>query len=210
MSTKQMRKQEKAEGKKKKLEALQNSVIGEALENNVVEEPLTIETVELEEANLETKEKLVNLTSLLAELLVDKSRLEKIKIDLNLDGKFVELLKSINLLFPNLFTEMDASLKDIVSDKVIDSKDVPKLIVLIKNVYKKFNDSKEFKKINNISVGDSINFIKNLLLLLIELEYIKVDDKDSVILIIDLCIDLLTTSVDVTEGIIDKIRSCFC
>ena len=105
---------------------------------------------------------------------------------------------------------MDESLKDIVSDKVIDSKDVPKLIVLIKNVYKKFNDSKEFKKINNISVGDSINFIKNLLLLLIELEYIKVDDKDSVVLIIDLCIDLLTTSVDVTEGIIDRIKSCFC
>ena len=202
MSTKQMRKQEKAEGKKKKLEALENSI--------VTKEPLTIETVDLEEANLETKEKLVNLTSLLAELLVDKSKLEKIKIDLNLDGKFVELLKSINLLFPNLFTEMDESLKDIVSDKVIDSKDVPKLIVLIKNVYKKFNDSKEFKKINNISVGDSINFIKNLLLLLIELEYIKVDDKDNVVLIIDLCIDLLTTSVDVTEGIIDRIKSCFC
>lgn len=202
MSTKQMRKQEKAEGKKKNLEALENSI--------VTKEPLTIETVDLEEANLETKEKLVNLTSLLAELLVDKSKLEKIKIDLNLDGKFVELLKSINLLFPNLFTEMDESLKDIVSDKVIDSKDVPKLIVLIKNVYKKFNDSKEFKKINNISVGDSINFIKNLLLLLIELEYIKVDDKDSVVLIIDLCIDLLTTSVDVTEGIIDRIKSCFC
>lgn len=175
-----------------------------------INEPLTIETVELEEVNLETKEKLVNLTSLLADLLIDKSKLEKIKIDLNLDGKFVELLKSINLLFPNLFTEMDESLKDIVSDKVIDSKDVPKLIVLIKNVYKKFNDSKEFKKINNISVGDSINFIKNLLLLLIELEYIKVDDKDSVVLIIDLCIDLLTTSVDVTEGIIDRIKSCFC
>ena len=82
-------------------------------------------------------------------------------------------------------------------------------MVLIKNVYKKFNDSNNFKKLFKITIEDSINFIKNIILILIELEHIKVKDKDNVVIIIDFCIDLLTTSIDVTETVLSKLGSCF-
>mgnify|MGYP007000435496 len=68
---------------------------------------------------------------------------------------------------------------------------------------------KKLNSIKKITIEDSINFIKNLFLILIELEHIKVKDKENVILIIDLCIDLLTSSVDVSSTIIDKLKECF-
>ena len=55
----------------------------------------------------------------------------------------------------------------------------------------------------------TINFIKNLILILIELDHIKVNDKDNIVLIIDLCVDLLTTSIDFSDSLIDKIKGCF-
>ena len=99
---------------------------------------------------------------------------------------------------------------DIIADKVIDSNDIPKLIVMIKNIYKQFTEKDKFKKINKITLEDSINFIKNLLLILIELGHIKVNDKQKVILIIDLCIDLLTSSIDLTQSLFQKLKSCMC
>ena len=166
---------------------------------------LTIETVNLEERN----KKLLNLATILGTLLADETKLGEVQQKINIDGNTLVLMKKITELFPDLLGEIDESIADIVADNVLDSSDVPKLIVLIKNVYKKFNDSKKLKSIQKITLEDSINFIKNLLLLLIEYEHIKVKDKENVIIVIDLCIDLLTTSIDVSESLIDVIKSCF-
>ena len=173
---------------------------------------LTIETANLDEVKLEEKveEKpnLLNLSTLIAQLLINETQLNELKINLKLESSFLDLLKKINELLPELLGDIDTSISEIVKDKVIDSKDVPRLIVLIKDVYKRFTDSKRLKVIDNITLEDSINFIKNLLLMLIELEHIKVNDKENVLLIIDLCVDLLTTSIDIKEGLIDKIKGC--
>ena len=45
-------------------------------------------------------------------------------------------------------------------------------------------------------------------LILIELEHIKVNDKEKVILIIDLCIDLLTSSIVLTQSLFQKLKRC--
>ena len=173
---------------------------------------LTIDTTNVEEVKLEEKieEKpnLLNLSALITQLLINETQLNELKINLKLESSFLDLLKKINELLPELLGDIDTSISEIVKDKVIDSKDVPRLIVLIKDVYKNFTDSKKLKVIDNITLEDSINFIKNLLLMLIELEHIKVNDKENVLLIIDLCVDLLTTSIDIKEGLIDKIKGC--
>ena len=119
-------------------------------------------------------------------------------------------MKKMNELYPDLLKEIDISLIDIIADKVIDSNDIPRLIVLVKNIYKKFSEQDKFKKINKITLEDSINFIKNLILILIELGHIKVNDKEKVILIIDLCIDLLTSSMDLGQSLFQKLKSCMC
>lgn len=168
------------------------------------------EMVLLDEVNLHEKEaKLLSLGTILGNLLVNETGLNDLKVKLNLSGEYLDLLKKISEMFPDLLGEIDVSISEIVADKVIDSSDVPRLIVLIKNVYKKFSDTKKLNTIQNITLEDSINFIKNLLLILIELEHIKVNDKANVLLIIDLCVDLLTTSIDVTDSLVDKIKSCF-
>lgn len=167
---------------------------------------LTVETTNLDEVKLEEKSNLLNLSNLIAQLLINETKLNELKINLKLEPTFLDLLKKINELLPELLGDIDTSISEIVKDKVIDSKDVPRLIVLIKDVYKNFTDSKKLKVIDNITLEDSINFIKNLLLMLIELEYIKVNDKENVLLIIDLCVDLLTTSIDIKEGLVDKIK----
>ena len=126
--------------------------------------------------------KLLNLGKLLGELISEETKMNELKVNLKLDNEFIELVKKINELYPDLLKEIDISLIDIISDKVIDSNDIPNLIVIIKNVYKKFTEQDRFKKINKITLEDSINFIKNLILILIELEHIKVNDKEKVIL----------------------------
>ena len=187
--------------------------VKENVEENTVNEStaLTVETTNLEDVKLEEvkQKKLMNLATILGGLLVEESKLSELRVKLNLSPEYLILLKRICELSPDLLDEIDDSIADIVADKVIDSADVPQLVVLIKNVYKNFSDSKKLKSLGNITLEDSINFIKNLLLLLIELDHIKVKDKDNVILIIDLCVDLLTTSIDVSESLVDKIKSCF-
>lgn len=158
---------------------------------------------------LSIEDKKMVMGKLLADFLLDKTKVDKLKIDLNLNTKFLDFLKKVTESYPELLNDIEKSLSDIVSDKVIDSNDIPKLIVLIKNVYKNFNDSNNFKKLFNVTIEDSIYFIKNIILILIELDYIKVKDKNEVKQIIELCIDLLTTSVDVTETLYDRITSCF-
>lgn len=173
---------------------------------NLKEEITDLKEIELEE---QKQKKLLNLAEILTNLLLEESKLNEVKLKLNLDNEYLDLLRKISDMFPVLFQEIDESISEIVSDKVIDSNDVPRLMVLIKNVYKKFSDSKKLNSIKKITIEDSINFIKNLLLILIELEHIKVKDKENVILIIDLCIDLLTSSIDVSSTIIDKLKECF-
>jgi hypothetical protein len=167
------------------------------------------DTVVESSIELTIEDKKMVMGKLLADFLVDKTKVDKLKVDLNLSTKFLDFLSKITESYPELLDDIEKSLADIISDKVIDSNDIPKLMVLIKNVYKKFNDSNNFKKLFKITIEDSINFIKNIILILIELEHIKVKDKDNVVIIIDFCIDLLTTSIDVTETVLSKLGSCF-
>ncbi len=187
--------------------------VKQIVEENTVNEStaLTVETTNLEDVKIEEvkQKKLMNLSTILGGLLLEESKLSEVRVKLNLRPEYLILLKRICELSPELLDEIDDSIADIVADKVIDSSDVPKLIVLVKNVYKNFSDSKKLKSIGNITLEDSINFIKNLILLLIELDHIKVNDKDNIVLIIDLCVDLLTTSIDVSDSLIDKIKGCF-
>ena len=167
---------------------------------------------DLETIQLLSDEKTI-LTKMLMDLVINKSKIDKIKVDLDLNDDFLHLLTTICDKYPSMLDDINNSIHDIISDKVIDTKDIPKIIVLVKDIYKKFNNINNLKKNHNISIEDSINFIKNLLLILIELEYIKVDNKDDIVLTIDLCIDLLTTSFDVSGSLFDtikkSIKKCF-
>ena len=179
-------------------------------ENKNVSEDIVEDKSAIENEVKYDESKLLHLGKILGELIAEEAKMNELKVNLKLTNEFIELMKKINEVYPDLLKEIDISLIDIIADKVIDSNDIPRLIVLVKNIYKKFSDQDKFKKINKITLEDSINFIKNLILILIELGHIKVNDKEKVILIIDLCIDLLTSSIDLNQSLFQKLKSCLC
>ena len=146
---------------------------------------------------------------MLITFLNDKVNIDKLKVDFKLDNNFLILLTKIMDKYPSMLDDINDSIHDIVSDKTIDTQDIPKILVLVKNVYKKFNTPNTSNTIHDISIEESINFIKQLLVLLIDLDHIKVNDKDSIIITLDLCVDLLMTSFDVTTSLFGTIKKCF-
>ena len=189
-----------------KIEEKKDDIVEEEKKEDVTEEEKLLEVEEIKY----DETKLLNLGKILSDLIAEETKINELKVNLKLNNEFIELMKKMNEVYPELLKEIDISLIDIIADKVIDSHDIPNLIVLVKNIYKKFTEQDKFKKINKITLEDSINFIKNLLLILIELGHIKVNNKEKVILIIDLCIDLLTSSIDLTQSLFQKLKSCMC
>ena len=77
---------------------------------------------------------------------------------------------------------------------------------MVKDAYKNIIGTN--KNIKNITLEDSIIFIKNLILILIEYDHIKVKSKEEITLIIDLCIDLLQTNLNLNVPFMGKICDC--
>ena len=172
-------------------------------------ENLTIETNDVE-LTIEDK-KNVMVLNIFIDLLANEEQLNKLKLDLKLEPKHIHLIQKITELLPTIFDDLSDSISKIYEDKVLDSKDIPSLVILMKNSYKKCIDSKELnKQIKGITLEDSIDFIKNVLLILIELGHLKIENKDDVILMIDMCVDLLTSSVDMSNSLFDTLKECLC
>ena len=176
--------------------------------------------VNIDNENIENNENNLNLNDvtlknkklikeILTDLVLNNTKIDEVKINLSLNNEFILFFKKIIVSYPKLLDELEESIGNIIEDKVLDVNDIPHLVVLIKNIYKKFNDKNNFKKMYNITFEDSVNFIKNILLILIELEHVKVNNKEKVISILDICIDLLSTSIELQDSIFNKLKSCF-
>lgn len=165
------------------------------------------DVVKLDDVTVESSK----LLTLFRNLFQDQEKKVKIRVNLHLDEKEMALIEKIVDLVPELFDDLEKSVEKIYKDKVIDTKDIPELIVLSKNVYRKFSNSASLKKkVKSITVEESIQFIKNVLLILIEEEVIKVDKKKEISDVIDLCIDLLLTSMDMRTNVVDVFRKLKC
>lgn len=161
--------------------------------------------------SIEDEKKNTAMLNMIVDLFLNEEQLEKIKVDLKLEDKQLLFIQKVSELVPSLFDDLNDSILEIYKDKMINTDDIPALIVLMKNSYKKFNDNKELSKhVKNITIEDSIHFIKNVILITIELDYLKVDKKDQVLLIIDICIDLLTSSIDIKTSFFDQLKKCLC
>jgi hypothetical protein len=80
-------------------------------------------------------------------------------------------------------------------DGVLDVADLPSVILLVKDVLNLNLDTIK-SGVKNLTVQDSIQFIKDLLLILIEEEYIIVNDKKTVEKLIDACVELLRSTIN--------------
>ena len=139
------------------------------------------------------------LTSFITNCIKDLSFNETCK--LNSDSILV-----INLIlskYPKLLDDMSVHLKNIISDSVINNKDLPEMLLLMSEVLN--TNTSELNKLK-LTRKQVINFVKDVLIILIESKKIKINstEKEVVLSLLDVSIKLLESKVNVK-----KVVSCF-
>ena len=139
------------------------------------------------------------LTSFITECIKDLSFNETCK--LNNDSVLV-----INLIlskYPKLLDDMSVHLKNIINDSVINNKDIPDILLLMSEVLN--TNTSELNKLK-LTRKQVINFVKDVLIILIESQKIKINSTEKVVVLslLDVSIKLLESKVNVK-----KVVSCF-
>jgi hypothetical protein len=137
------------------------------------------------------------LTTFITECIKDLSFNETCK----LNNDSILVINLILLKYPKLLNDMSIHLKNIISDSVINNKDLPEMLLLMSDVLNTNTSELNKLKLNRKQV---INFVKDILIILIESHKIKTVKKEIVLSLLDVSIKLLESKVNVK-----KVVSCF-
>lgn len=128
-------------------------------------------------------------------------------VRVNIDGRSADVINRIMASFPNIITDMDNHVQKIISDKVIDMNDLPHLILMIKDVIN--INAKDLKSIK-VNRSEAVNFIKDVIFILIDTNVIKTNDnKDTILALLNLSVQMLDASIELNETI-DCNKWCCC
>lgn len=123
-----------------------------------------------------------------------------------LDDKSAKILQHVLTTCPKLITNLNEPILDIISDNVIDSKDLPQFIILFKNIINL--NIKDLKKIK-VNRSDMISLIKSIMFILLDTNTIKTGDrKEEFKTLLSLSIQILESSVDLSESITCSWKCC--
>jgi hypothetical protein len=147
--------------------------------------------------NLSTNE--FNLTKFMTNCIKDLTFGETY----NLNSDSVMVIYLILSKYPKLLDDMSVHLKNIISDSVINNKDLPEMLLLMSEVLN--TNTSELNKLK-LTRKQVINFVKDVLIILIESKKIKINstEKDVVLSLLDISIKLLESKINVK-----KVVSCF-
>ena len=149
----------------------------------------------------------INLNKIIGVLLETKEKIESLKIKIKITDSEISFMKKLLETCPDLLQEISKDLCAILEDKVIDSKDIPHIITIVKKSYNTL--LKTNTQLKKTTLEDNLLFIKHIILILVEFDYIKINDKDSINSTIEFCIDLLRTNLDLKINLFDKLKECF-
>ncbi len=169
-------------------------------------EPIINTATDLENINIQDVQPNAIVT-LLSTLLTDE-KIPELYEKLHISKKTIELIKVLMDKSPVFFNDLENNVTKILADGVLDITDVPVMITMMRDICN-INIPQLSKDIKKITVDESIQFIKDIVLVLIEYDHIKVKDKDVVVKMIDVSIDLLKSTV-VTSNAVASIFSCCC
>ena len=171
-----------------------NEMIISAVENiTIINEEKFTETVE--KVPTETVVKILskpitfNKQALISELLIDiLVKNDDIKdfadrITLKINNQALVILKKILSKAPEVLDKVVDNLTDILSDGVIDPKDIPKMIILVSNLYK--TDLKSIIASRGLTNTEVVEFIQFVIKLVIDLGFVHVKDKVQIFEIVD-------------------------
>lgn len=117
---------------------------------------------------------------------------------INLNDESIQVINLILGSNTTIFNDLSKHIKYIIEDKVLDSNDVPSLILIIKDIVN--INTAQINKLK-LTREQIIVFIKNILFILIESDTIKVTDKETVKQLIELSIQLLSTKINVQKRV---------
>ena len=168
----------------KNKESISNEVITNEVSNTDIK--INVETINI-----------FNLISIIEKILKDNNLI--IKLQLSEDS--INIINTILKNHPNILNNISDDICKIINDKIIDIYDIPEIILLIKdsiNLYSSLNDLKLTKE-------QIINFIKNIVILIIESDEIKINEDNK-----NLIINLINMSVKLLESEINFKKTLFC
>lgn len=159
-------------------------------------EPIIFETPVVDSSNVLIKTSSEQaLIDILKIAIANKDIQTKISIKLTPD--IIKLINNIISLYPKSLTDIENYIKEVIKDGKIDTKDVPKLIVVIKVLYRLIYSLKNIKldgkKRAEVTSG-SLKFIIHLLVLERKIEIpneIQTEFLKDVDILIDNCVELL-------------------
>ena len=163
------------------------------------------EEVKLVESNESVSN--LDLVVILGELFGVESKINELKLELKLKDSNIEFIKFIISNFPECLKEISNNLSIVLEDGKLDVSDVPILINMVKSIVN--NTSKSIKKVKSVTIDQLVDFIRNVIEILIHKDYIKVDNKDKVFKLIFVSVELLNTSVDASQSIFDCVKRLF-
>ncbi len=169
--------------------------------NEQVKENATIVIAEVSEVKPKTA------VELLGGLIVNSDEVKKLKEEakIEVDETTLSILRLILDKSPASLDKITDLIKEVLSDGVLDYKDVPKLIMIVNTVYK--TDIKGIAKDFTVTPANIINLIKFIIKLLIEKDVIKCENKQNVNELIEVSGQLLEMVVE-TETVKAGMTNC--
>jgi hypothetical protein len=142
------------------------------------------ESPNIESYIMEPKQQVL-LSQLLVNILLTNDNVKELtdKLTIKLSDKVLTMLRLLLNKSPKSLDLIVENLTDILKDGTIDHKDIPKMIVLVSNLY--MTDFKQVVSSQSLTTNDIVNYIIFLLKLVIDLDYIKVNNKMETFDIID-------------------------
>ncbi len=168
---------------------------------NVVEEVATGVMTEVTEIKPKTA------VELISGLIGSSDEVKKLKEEakIEVDETTLSILRLILDKSPASLDKITDLIKEVLSDGVLDYKDVPKLIMIVNTVYK--TDIKTIAKDFTVTPANIINLIKFIIKLLIEKDVIKCENKENVNELIEVSAQLLEMVVE-TETVKAGVANC--
>ncbi len=148
----------------------------------------------------------IDLLMILGEMLKDELGINNLKLELKLKDSNVNLIKDVVDSFPECLNKISSSMEFVLQDDKLDVSDVPILVKLVKDIVN--GSSKGVEKLKNVTVEQWVDFIRNILEILIHKDIIKVDNKEKVFKLLFVSSELLSTTIEVSGGI-NSIFKCF-
>lgn len=124
-----------------------------------------------------------SLSSLLVKLLLVNDDIKEFsdKISVKLSSNTLLLLKTVLKKSPSSLDNVMKNINEILKDGKIDHKDIPNIVVLVTDFY--LLDIKSVVK--NQKTDDIVDFIQFLMKVMVDLNYVKVGDKEETFVVID-------------------------